>query len=130
MGAIERVNALIEQGVDEDAAHDMVEAPAHLTVADIEAGYDHDDWRGWGYLGERQRAMGTATGRRLAAAADRRILAYANAQGWDRVDLFNWTNSTYGRHFGDCWLQGAPTNAMQKAVLERDSKALLRKVDA
>lgn len=142
------VKNLIAVGMSDDDAHDAVEAPdgshpydeSHsrhcpgctLTVDDIEAGYADDRWGGFGYLNERQHAMATAAGRRDAAKADARILAYANAQGWTPEDLFQWTNSTYGRHFGDSFRGGesvVPTEA-QEALMERDAKALLRKVVA
>jgi len=104
---------------------------ALLTVDDIERGYDDDRWGGWGYLGERQRSMVTARGRKQAEHADARVLLYANEQGWTPEDLFQWTNSTYGRHFGDAFFgwDREPT-AAEEALIERDAKLLLRKVVA
>jgi hypothetical protein len=78
-----------------------------LTTADILAGYDNDEWMGFGYLGERRNAQDTsdpeatpATPERIAAV-DALILDAANAQGWDRARLFQWSNSRAARHWAD-----------------------------
>lgn len=71
-----------------------------LTVKDIEAGYENDEWAGWGYLGERD-AMLDRRGKSLIPKMDRLVLKIANAAGWTKDNLFHWTNSKYGRHFVD-----------------------------
>lgn len=67
-----------------------------LTTDDIEAGLDHPDFGGFGYLGERSRQ-----GRAAQDRGDAVVLREANARGWDREQLFAWTNSRDGRWFGD-----------------------------
>lgn len=67
-----------------------------LTVEDIEAGYDHDDWLGFGYLNGR-----TYLEDDDQAEADARLLAYANAHGWTAARLFTWCNSKPGRWYAD-----------------------------
>lgn len=86
-----------------------------LTVADIEAGYEHDShdgcdgFLGFGYLGGRLSAESAASagewpgGPTLAAiaAADEAALAIANAKRWNRERLFTWLNSKDGRWYAD-----------------------------
>lgn len=67
-----------------------------LTVEDIEAGMDNDEWLGFGYLGERSRERRAAQDR-----GDAMVLAEANRRGWTPERLFTWLNSRDGRHFGD-----------------------------
>jgi hypothetical protein len=79
-----------------------------LTVADIEAGYQHEShddcpgYGGFGYLGERQSA---ADHHNVSVAdiarSDAAVLAYANEHGWNDHRLFDWLNSRDGRHFAD-----------------------------
>lgn len=77
-----------------------------LTVADIEAGYSNPAWGGFGYLGERERAMRTAEGRELAAAADAWVLFVAGSEGWTAGELFAWLDSKPGRWYGDAAFGG------------------------
>lgn len=70
--------------------------PGPLTVADIEAAYDHADWQGWGYLRGRNDLAGD-----VRIAADAVVLDYANEHGWTAERLFVWMNSRPGRHFAD-----------------------------
>jgi hypothetical protein len=79
-----------------------------LTVADIEAGYEHDGWLGFGYLGERRFAIAAVrSGEREfvnVTAADELVLRIANEQGWTPEQLFDWANSKLGRWYGDVTL--------------------------
>ena len=76
-----------------------------LTVADIEAGYDHDEWLGFGYLGQRRLATDVSDGESQPlevieariGVADEMVLFHANRLGWSAADLFTWMNSKYGR---------------------------------
>jgi hypothetical protein len=72
-----------------------------LTRDDLEALYDHDEWGGYGYLGEREYATRTEAGRKQAEAADALILDYANSHGWTREVLFRWVDSKNGRWLGE-----------------------------
>lgn len=72
-----------------------------LTIDDIEAGYEHDDWQGHGYLGARQHTATTRKGRARVDAADEALLARANAQGWTADELFAFVNSKAGRWYGE-----------------------------
>lgn len=56
-----------------------------------------DDWKGWGYLGERERNADHAN----RADADAFVIAYATSHNWTDADLFTWANSRNGRKFGD-----------------------------
>lgn len=67
-----------------------------LTQADIEAGYENEEWLGWGYLGGRESLSESER-----ADGDAQVLAYANAHGWTAARLFTWLNSRPGRHFAD-----------------------------
>ena len=69
----------------------------NLTVTDIEGAYEHPEWLGWGYLGERQREES----RRKVETADKAVIRFANEEGWDYDQLFWWLNSKPGRWFGD-----------------------------
>lgn len=81
-----------------------------LTVADIEAGYDLA-WDGYGYLGERKYRWADV------AAADAALLEAANALGWDRDQLFAFTNSRDGRWFADEAMHGgSPARAAGRYV--------------
>lgn len=77
-----------------------------LTLADLEAGYQHDDWLGFGYLGDRRnlRAAGIDS-----TVADVAALEVANAKGWTREDLFTWSNSKLGRWYCDVTLGSSAT---------------------
>lgn len=78
------------------AAAPIPKTQPSLTVADIEAGYDHADWLGWGYLNGRNHLEAIDMER-----ADAIVLEYANAHGWSAERLFVWLNSRPGRHFAD-----------------------------
>lgn len=88
-----------------------------ITEADIVAGYNHPDWNGHGYLGERRNA---GAGAQLIAAADARLLHEANAAGWSQEQFFTWLNSKYGRWYGDAWFGGS-----KGAALERDIRSTI-----
>src|SRR5262252_10888489 len=83
-----------------------------LTTADIEAGFDNENWLGWGYLGERSRA----TTRWEVGNADQIVLRFAHALGWTADDLFAWANSKDGRYLGD-WAFGGFDLANEPAWL-------------
>lgn len=68
-----------------------------LTTTDLETVLNSNSHGGWGYQAGREDIADEAT----IAAADKAVLEVANAHGWDRFDLFEWTNSTHGRHFAD-----------------------------
>ena len=78
-----------------------------LTVADIEAGYEHAEYGGWGYLGEREHAFtDDSVSPQTGEAADRVALRLANEQGMTADQFFAWLNSRPGRHYGDLALHG------------------------
>jgi hypothetical protein len=79
--------------------------PNTLTTEDIALGYSDERWLGWGYLGERDRAADAGIDTRHA---DEVALRFANANGWNREDLFHWANSKDGRWYGD-WAFGCDT---------------------
>ena len=85
-----------------------------LTVADLDAGLQRDDWLGFGYLGERKNFFanyGMSVVPQIAAA-DAFVLKHANARGWTADDLFAWANSKNGRWTGEDLMTGrAPTFA-------------------
>ena len=79
-----------------------------LTLADLIAGYNHEDFGGYGYLGGRRDALSNlaykvdiTAGLAEIAAADQFVLDTANSRGWDAERLFQWANSRDGRHFAD-----------------------------
>lgn len=79
-----------------------------LTLTDLIAGYNHEDFGGHGYLGGRQNALSNlaykvdmAAGLAELAAADQFVLDTANGRGWDAERLFQWANSRDGRYFAD-----------------------------
>ena len=72
-----------------------------LTSIDIEAGHDDPRWLGFGYLGERQRALDTSdpeatVSPAAVARADALVLEVANARGWDRERLLQWRRACPG----------------------------------
>lgn len=81
-----------------------------LTVDDIGRGYDDERWLGWGYLGGRGQ-LGAAE----LTRADRVVVDFANAHGWDYDRLFEWMNSRPGRHFAD-----DPFGPHAQALLDAD----------
>jgi hypothetical protein len=89
-----------------------------LTLDDLEAGYDNENWAGFGYLGARRDGMAKASGRAIMADLDARVIAFANAEGWSLTDLFDFTDSKNGRWLAESFLYNGTTN-------ERDFKALL-----
>jgi hypothetical protein len=83
-----------------------VTSPTKLTVQDILAGYDNDEWLGFGYLGERSNALDGSDPESPArpervALVDQFIVDQANARGWTADRLFTWLNSKDARHFAD-----------------------------
>lgn len=80
-------------------------ATAPLTTTNIEAGYDHDEWLGYGYLGQRRLALDVSDGESeplevmeaRVAVADEMVLFHANRLGWTGAQFFAWLNSKYGR---------------------------------
>jgi hypothetical protein len=73
-------------------------------------------WGGWGYLGARRHLLAayepepyrgmTRTQRKKAVRkADLVVVTYANIHRWTREELFEWVDSTLGRHFMD-WVVG------------------------
>lgn len=84
-------------------------APATpLTSATLDALTEHDEWLGFGYLGERQLDRRTPA---EVAAADAVVLDHANRRGLTVEQLFTWANSKDGRWFGDCMFGGTPHQA-------------------
>lgn len=81
-----------------DAAAAAEAAPAPLTTADIERMHDHENWHGFGYLGERSYQDDAEK----VAVADAKALDAANRLGLTYEQLFDWANSKVGRWFGDC----------------------------
>jgi len=85
-----------------------------LTVADLDAGLQRDDYLGFGYLGERRNFFSTY-GMSVVPqieAADTLVLFLANAHGYDAERLFEWANSKSGRWAGEILMTGqAPTFA-------------------
>jgi hypothetical protein len=67
------------------------------TQEDIKAGYQNEEWRGWGYLGERSRC----TDAERVELADAALLDAANYLEADDELFFAFLNSTFGRHYGD-----------------------------
>jgi hypothetical protein len=68
-----------------------------LTTADLEAGYDHEDYEGFGYLGERARCARIS----WMQVVDAVVLERANELGWSADRLAEWAISKPGRWFGD-----------------------------
>lgn len=87
-----------------------------LTINDIDAARNNDEWLGWGYLGERERQTDVT----LIALADNAIIDVANEIGATDVLLFEFLNSRLGRHFGDYAFGGwdASYNDLKKRTLK------------
>ena len=83
----------------------------NLTVEDIEAYVENPDWLGYGYMGERSYLSD-----RVRNTADKALLRYANAQGWDLEHLNEWLNSKPGRHYGDLARGGNWVGPYESAV--------------
>ena len=89
-----------------------------LIQADLEAGYDNDEWLGHGYLGVRESYLqGEArhlielrTAITKIEIADELVLAEANRRGMSRHRFFDWLNSKNGRWTAD-ELIGSPIDA-------------------
>jgi hypothetical protein len=86
-----------------------------LTIDDLEMVLGSPSQGGYGYL----------TGRgygdpEIEARADVLVIARANELGWDRFDLFEWTNSKPARYFAEV-AYVAPSLA--DAALVRDMHA-------
>jgi hypothetical protein len=56
----------------------------------------NEEWGGFGYIRGRQSLEA-----RLQEKADALVCAYADMNEWTERELFNWANSTYGRHYAD-----------------------------
>jgi hypothetical protein len=56
----------------------------------------NEEWGGFGYIRGRQLLDAT-----LQAEADKLVCAFADMSEWSERELFNWANSTYGRHYAD-----------------------------
>jgi hypothetical protein len=82
-----------------------------LTSSDIELGLDNPAWSGHGYLGERGRQPHAAVVR-----GDAFLLREANARGWAIEELFDFTNSRVGRHFGDLVFGGWDDAEVEKQL--------------
>jgi hypothetical protein len=76
----------------------MTNTQTNLTLAEIDRGYDNPEWLGFGYLGERRHAAASI---RTVSTADKAVIRFANEEGWDEDQLFEWLNSKPGRWFGD-----------------------------
>ena len=80
-----------------------------ITTQTIESMKHHDEWGGFGYLGERENVRDAVkSGERpvedlqRVADVDELVAAYANKNGITFGRLFRWANSRPGRHFADC----------------------------
>ena len=56
----------------------------------------NEEWGGFGYIRGRQLLDG-----RFQEKADALVCSYADMNEWSERELFNWANSTYGRHYAD-----------------------------
>lgn len=81
-----------------------------LTVQDIEAGYAHDGWQCFGYLGERRSAQAALQSGEWTidniAEADEMAVKIANQKRWSPARFFDWLNSKDGRWYADIMLGG------------------------
>lgn len=100
----------------------MTTAAATLTATDLEAGYHDERWLGWGYLGERSRALDAGQHTQVVAA-DGALLTAATERGWDYEALFAFANSRPGRWFGDVAF-GGPVTADQLARAATSNTAI------
>ena len=75
-----------------------------FNTADIEAGHYDDRWAGYGYLGSRDAIADLDPA--LVIKADTYLCTMAEALGWDTETLFQFTNSSQGRHYGDLFAYG------------------------
>lgn len=74
-----------------------------LTIADLNAMTERDEWLGFGYLGERRnKLIYYPADPALVAEADMKAVDDANQHGLTIDQLFDWANSKYGRWYGDC----------------------------
>jgi len=67
-----------------------------LTLKDLEAVAEDENYAGWGYIHERQFFSAEQV-----AVADAKVLDHFNDMELNYFDLFNWANSKNGRWFGD-----------------------------
>lgn len=81
-----------------------------ITTHDIEAGYEHDGWLGFGYLGERRHARAALVSCEWTIdnieEADEMAVKIANEKGWSSARFFDWVNSKDGRWYADIMLGG------------------------
>jgi len=71
-----------------------MQTTAKISYRDIERLADHDDFGGFGYLGNSERNHDT----------DSILARTANDQGLTLDEVFLWANSRMARHFADCML--------------------------
>lgn len=88
----------------------MTTKTAALTVKNIEDAYFHNDWHGFGYLGERRNAIQALESGEWTidniSEADEMALKIANGKGWTPARFFDWLNSKDGRWYADIMLGG------------------------
>jgi len=84
-----------------------------ISQADIEAGYDNENWSGWGYLQGRQ----SASVQRVEAA-DAAVVNAANRLGWSEEEFFAWMNSKRGRWAADSLIHGSGSDIDELMSLE------------
>lgn len=87
-----------------------------LTIADLNAMTERDEWLGYGYLGSRQNVLTSddpeaPANPDLVAEADMKAVDNANEYGLTIDQLFDWANSKYGRWYGDCMFGNAGRHA-------------------
>lgn len=74
-----------------------METKTRLTLADLERALEDDRHNGWGYATSRSGWLSPTAMARL----DCRVIDTANQLGLDYEELFQWTDSKYGRHLVD-----------------------------
>jgi len=88
-----------------------------LTIEDLYEVLGSPAHGGYGYLTGRG-----CTDAEYEAQADAVVIARANALGWDRFDLFEWTNSKPARYFAEV-AYVVPTLADEAAIREMTAKS-------
>lgn len=82
-----------------------------LTNLHLDEFAHRDEWLGFGYIGERERALQNVEPEAPSVAvADEMVLFHANRLGWTVDQFFAWANSRSGRYAGDV-LFGSPLSA-------------------
>jgi len=95
----------------------------------FDAMMSHDDWQGYGYLGERDNAKtDTDPGSRIPAEridnTDRKLVEYAAIHGVSDDTLFEWANSKSGRWFADMSF-GDPNKNLADVFADAEKQGLL-----